>query len=490
MSQVVDSKVVEMRFDNEQFAKGVNDTLAILDKLKTSLNFEGAVQTVQAKFSAMDTVITTTLANITNSAVNAGKRLADSLTIDNVRNGWEKFGNKTSSVATLVSQGYELEDVNSQLERLNWFTDETSYNFTDMVENIAKFTAVGQDLNTSVTAMEGIANWAALSGQNATKASQAMYQLSQAMGKGSLRWDDFKSIQNASMDTREFRQHCLDAAVALGTLTKTSEGMYATLEGHEFDINKFANYLTTDEWLTSDVMMKVFNEYSAAVDQIYEYAEEHGVTASEAIEALGDKLDEFGLKAFKSAQEARTWRDVVDATQDAVSTSFMHTFEIIFGNYEEATKLWTGMANAMYDIFAEPVNGLNELLEGAFQGKGFLDETDFNKDLTKIQDRISDPNAWTALQKLVSDTAKAHGVALDEMIEKEGSFEATLKNGWLTGDIFNEAISKITGSETETAVKVIILPQSVIRVQLRLCLFFYEFFCMFPRGHLTDAVYI
>lgn len=448
MSQVIDSKIVEMRFDNQQFAKGISDTLAILDKFKQSLNFDGAVETVQAKFSAMDVVITTALANITNSAVNAGKQLAKSLSVDNISAGWEKFGEKTGSVATLVSQGYKLEDVEAQLERLNWYTDETSYNFTDMVSNIAKFTASGRGLEESVTAMEGIANWAALSGQNATKASQAMYQLSQAMGKGALKLDDFKSIQNVSMDTREFRQHCLDAAVAAGTLTKSVDGFYtvAANDEHSFDINGFTNYLTEDMWLTSDVMMKVFNEYSAAVGQIYDYAEEKGLTASEAIEELGDKVDTFGLKAFKAAQEARTWKDAIDSAKDALSTSFMHTFEIIFGNYEEATKIWTGLANTLYEVLVEPVNKFNEILKGTFldQSQNFIEKL---VDRTKLG--INNRDEWSAFKKIIIDTAKAHGIAVDEMIKKNGSFEASLKEGWLSKDIINEVIGKLTKSETD-----------------------------------------
>ena len=175
MSQTVDSKVVEMQFDNAQFERNVATSMSTLNKLKAALNFGDsaksletleaaagrvnmggltcAVETVFSKFSAFEVVAITALANITNSAVNAGKRLVSSLSIDNITAGWTKFGEKTQSVATLTAQGYALEEVNKQLDKLNWFTDETSYNFTDMTSNIAKFTATGQGLETSVTAM-------------------------------------------------------------------------------------------------------------------------------------------------------------------------------------------------------------------------------------------------------------------------------------------------------------------------------------------------
>lgn len=386
MSKTIDEKVVEMRFDNSQFERNVATSMSTIDKLKRSLKFDGiskgiedisdsanridfsgfsnAIDSVQMKFSALEVMAVTALANITNSAVNAGLKLAKSLTIDPISTGWSKYNTKNQSVATMVAQGYDIETVNSQLERLNWFTDETSYDFTQMVANIAKFTATGKDLDESVTAMEGIANWAALSGQNANTASHAMYQLSQAMGAGVMRLEDYKSIQNVSMDTDEFRQKALDAAVALGTLKKNADDTYSSLVGkaNNFTKSQFATSLTQGAWFTSDVMMSVFQDYSKAVDQIYDYATEKGITASQAIKELDGQIDAFSLKGFKAAQEARTFDDAINSARDAVSSGWLNTFELIFGNAERATSTWTDLAEMMFDIFAEPGNTRNELL--------------------------------------------------------------------------------------------------------------------------------
>ena len=387
---VIDERVVEMQFDNAQFEKNVATSLNTLDKLKAALKLDGsskgleelqssankfnmnplisAVETVNAKFSALDVIGTTALVNITNRAIAAGESLIKSLSVDNIAAGWNKFGEKTQSVATLVSQGYDLSNVEEQMERLNWFTDETSYNFTDMVSNISKFTASGQELEPSVTAMMGIANWAALSGQNATTASRAMYQLSQAMGKGVLKYDDWKSIQNASMDTTEFRQQAVKAAEALGKIKKVGEDAYEIIGGKKAQKFSLAELFTSDalsrqQWFTSDVMMNTFKQYSAAVDEIYEHVDEYGGIASKAMEGMSGRLDEFGLKAFKAAQQARTFQDAIDATKDAVSTGWMNTFEYIFGNYEEATELWSGLAEVLYDVFA----GGNKLRNDMFK---------------------------------------------------------------------------------------------------------------------------
>ena len=473
MSSSIDQRIVEMQFDNAQFEKGISTSLKSLDNLEKGLKLDGAskglqsvanaansmnfdglqsgIYAVQQKFSALEVIGITALQRITNQAISAGAALVNSLSMDQISAGWSKYGAKTKATQTLVAQGNALEDVNKQMEQLNWFTDETSYNFTDMQENIAKFTATGKGLKESVTAMEGIALWAAASGQNATTASRAMYQLSQAMGAGVMRKEDYKSIQNASMDTDEFRQKCLDAGVALGTLKKNADGTYKSLMANSKAFNKsqFAEHLTDDAWLTSDVMMKVYNDYAKAVDQIYTYVQDKAdageiITTSEAIEAMGDKVDAFGLKVFKAGQEARTFDDAIDSVKDAVSTGWMKTFELIFGDAEQSTKLWTDLANDLYEVFAEGGNERNDYLE-RLMGK----QSDA---LTEAQWKTvaETTTATDTLKQALMETAKAHGVAIDEMINDETSFEQSLSKGWLTSGILSETLKKFTGDTVES----------------------------------------
>ena len=418
----IDERVVKMVFDSAKFEQGISKTMGLLDKFQNALllkgastgldnlqktisNFNmsgltGAVDTVSDRFTTLGIIGTTALIKITNQAIDAGERLLKSLTVDQIAEGWKKFGDKTTAVGTLVSQGNELEFVNDQMDRLNWFTDETSYNFTDMASNIAKFTATGKGLEESVTMMQGIALWAAASGQNAGTASRAMYQLSQAMGSGVMRKEDWKSIQNTSMDTDEFRQIALDTAVALGKLKKTGEDTYKSLQSKsksgaaEFKKAQFADSLTEGAWFDSDVMEAVYKKYGSASEVIREFVEtnDQGIdTASEAIKAIEERdkalaeseaakrglsieettkalieegkiLDPLAIKWFKAGQEARTFSDVIDSVKDAVSTQFMNMFQNIFGNYEEAKTLWTDLANSLWDMFAGPLQQVNDML--------------------------------------------------------------------------------------------------------------------------------
>lgn len=375
MSDELDKRVVRMEFDNSKFEKNVKQSQETLKKLDEQLEFKDGskgIEKVEASLSHFQIVAFTVINRITNKIIDLGTNFVKALSVDNISAGWTKFGQKTTSVATLAAQkikmsGKVIEDtskkmevINDQLDKLNFFSDETSYNFTDMIDNIGKFTAAGRSLDESVNAMMGIANWAALSGQNASVASRAMYQLSQALGKGYVQLIDWRSIGTANMDTQEFRETVLQTAVDIGELTKAGNE-FITKTGKKFTLEQFTESLSS-KWFTNDVLLKTLSKYSSAVQDVYEIASKEGISATEVLEKYGDQFDKFGIKAFKAAQEARTFTDVINSTKDAVSTGWMTTAEQIFGGYEDAKNLWTELANELYGIFAEGGNFRNEVL--------------------------------------------------------------------------------------------------------------------------------
>ena len=375
MSDELDKRVVRMEFDNSKFEKNVKQSQETLKKLDEQLEFKDGskgIEKVEASLSHFQIVAFAVINRVTNKIIDLGVNFVKALSVDNISAGWTKFGQKTTSVATLAAQkikiaGKEIEDagekmkvINDQLDKLNFFSDETSYNFTDMIDNIGKFTAAGRSLDESVNAMMGIANWAALSGQNASVASRAMYQLSQALGKGYVQLIDWRSIGTANMDTQEFRETVLQTAVDIGELTKAGNE-FITKTGKKFTLEQFTESLSS-KWFTNDVLLKTLSKYSSAVQDVYEIASKEGISATEVLEKYGDQFDKFGIKAFKAAQEARTFTDVINATKDAVSTGWMTTAEQIFGGYEDAKNLWTELANELYGIFAEGGNFRNEVL--------------------------------------------------------------------------------------------------------------------------------
>lgn len=429
MSTTVDNRVVQMRFDNEEFEKKASKSLSTLDKLKNALKFSGAsknIDKVNESFKEVDAnpllkainginsgfttmVAKATLVNrATNALIDTTKRFVSSMTLDQVNAGWDKYAEKTSAVQTIMAAtskdfsdtGKQMSYVNDQLQKLNWFTDETSYNFTDMVGNIGKFTSNGIKLDKSVTAMQGIATWAARSGANANEASRAMYNLSQALSVGAVKLIDWKSIENANMATAEFKENALEAAAALGTLKRKGDGSYVTMKNNAVSVSNF-NEALSDAWFTSDVLLNVLDRYGGFTNKLYEVADATDLTATQLLSAIDkyaagtldlqayanqtgvdveelrgylDELSsstyELGRKSFQSAQEAKTFGEAISATSDAVSTGWMNTFEIIFGDYEEAKKLWTNLANILYEVFAASGDVRNELLGGWREGGG------------------------------------------------------------------------------------------------------------------------
>ena len=419
MSKVVDERVVVLNFDNKKFEKNSKQTIKTLDELKQSMDFsevsdsmdkayksadpsrlEKSLDMVSKKFTAMEVIAFTVINRITNKVMDMGERFVKALSTDNLMAAWTGYGEKIKSVATLVGQGYQESVVNKQLDILSRYTDATSYNFTDMTNNISKFTAAGVELERATDAMMGIANWAAASGQNAQKASQAMYQLSQAIGAGVVKLQDWRSIQNVSMDTQEFRKQVLETAVAMKTLKKNADGTYKTLSGKVFNQNQFTTYLS-EGWFTSDVLVTTLEKYNRAAKEILEIQEKKGYgniedaiadyedlikeqeklrdtmkAEGKDIEDITKKIDEMTLsyKQFLSAQEARTFADAINATKDAVISGWRKSIENLFGETKEATDLWTQLSVDLFDIFAGGAKDRNNLLK-LWGGKNLVTES-------------------------------------------------------------------------------------------------------------------
>lgn len=383
----VDERIVEMRFDNKQFERGIKTSLDSLDKLDEALKLEGsskglqelqktanafntnkmveAVDMVTKRFSILGETGVAALQRIVSKAVDAGESMLKSLTVAPVTDGFSKYEQKLSSVQQIMNAtGLSVEEVEESLSKLNWYTDETSYSFSDMVNNIAKFTSSGIELPQAVTSMIGIANAAGLAGASVTDASHAMDGFSKAIAKGYIERQTWQWIRTAHMDTEQFKKSLIEAAEAEGTLSKTAENLWVTSKGTAVSVADFETALK-EGWATTKVMNRALGEFGGTTEKIYDiYQQLDGeVTTSEIIDQLGDRIGGLGLKAFKASQEAKTFTDALNATKDAVSSGWMQTFQIIFGNFDEARNMWTDLANTLWDVFASSAETRNAMLE-------------------------------------------------------------------------------------------------------------------------------
>lgn len=487
---IVDSRVVEMLFNNKQFESGVRESMGTVDKLKEKLDFSGlqkgfgdlsnalsridlsplsgAIDAAGAKFSWLQEIAIGACRQIGAEVANTVTNYAKELSVQQISAGWEKYADKTTSVQTiLAATGDSMEYVNEQLDKLNWFTDETSYNFVDMVNNIGKFTSNGIKLDTSVTAMQGIANWAAISGQNAGAASRAMYNLAQAIGTGSVKLIDWKSIENANMATQEFKQKVLEAAAAQGTLKKQADGTYKTLKGTAVSVQNF-NSALSEGWFDKKVLMTTLDAYGSVTNKIFELSEASDLTATDilqlveaeknggnvaeilrrnykksaseatqyasAIKDLASAENEFGIKTFKAAQEAKTFADAIDATKDAVSTGWMKTFELIFGDYEHAKVLWTDFANNLWEIFAAGGEARNALL-GDWSQSGW-DRLKAELDAAGV--------SMAEFEEAIYESADWDNFNLTKIVREYGSVTDAAIAGALGIDVVKKALDKVS----------------------------------------------
>ena len=390
MSTTVDSRVVEMRFDNKQFESGVATTISSLDKLKQKLNLDGAtkgmenidaaakkvnmsslgnaVDTVGVRFNALWTIADQTLRNITNSAYATGERLLKSLTIEPIKTGLQEYETQINAVQTILanteSKGTTLEDVNGALDELNTYADKTIYNFTEMTRNIGTFTAAGVDLDTSVSAIQGIANLAAVSGSTSQQASTAMYQLSQAMASGTVKLMDWNSVVNAGMGGQVFQDALKETARVHGV------NVDAMIKKH----GSFRESLT-EGWITTDILTETLSHFTMAAEEGSEQWNEfkkslmdQGYSEEQALAIL-----KMANTATDAATKVKTASQLLDTLKETAQSGWTQTWEIIFGDFEEAKNLFSELYSTFAPIIEASAKVRNELLEGWAQAGGRAD---------------------------------------------------------------------------------------------------------------------
>ena len=445
MSTTIDNRVLEMRFDNKQFESGVATSMSTLDKLIQKLNLSGAskglenvgkaakgvsfagmssgIETVQAKFSALQVAGVTALANITNQAVNTGKRMISALTIDPVKSGFQEYETQIGAIQTILSntrqEGTNVDIVNRALDELNTYADKTIYNFTEMTRNIGTFTAAGVKLDTSVNAIKGIANLAAVSGSTSQQASTAMYQLSQALAAGKVSLMDWNSVVNAGMGGKVFQDALIRTSELLGTGAKQAIETYGS----------FRESLTQGEWLTTEVLTETLNQLSGAYSKADLMAQ--GFSESQA-----DEIMALAKDAEEAATKVKTFTQLIDTVKESLQSGWSQTWRILVGDFEDSKELFTGISDAIGKMVESSAKSRNELLEGAMS-------SNWDKLVKKINEAGIETDTF---EEKVRSVAEDHGVNMDEIIKKYGSLEKAFQSGAISSDILKEAVN---GLKTE-----------------------------------------
>ena len=461
MSTTIDEKVVEMRFDNQNFEHNARTSMSTLAKLKQSLKLDGAakgldeidsaakkinfsglsngVEAVQAKFSYFQATVQHQLNNIVDSAVSAGKRMASALTIDPIKTGFQEYETQINAVQTILanteSKGSTLQDVNRALNELNTYADKTIYNFTEMTRNIGTFTAAGVELDTAVSAIQGIANLAAVSGSTSQQASTAMYQLSQALASGTVKLMDWNSVVNAGMGGQVFQDALKQTArvhgIAIDKMIKEEGSFRETL---------------SKGWLTADILTETLNQFTMAAEEGSEEWETYKKSLMDTgySEEQATSILKLANTATDAATKVKTFSQLWDTLKEAAQSGWTKSWEIMIGDFEEAKDFLTDISDRMGDIIGKSADSRNAVLSAGLS-------TGWKQLLNA---GIADEDGYREKIKLV---AKDHGVAIDDMIKSEKELDSTLtdkeafqkvltkglKDGTLTSDMLSESVHKM-----------------------------------------------
>ena len=428
MSGTIEERVLEMRFENGNFESNVSQSMSTLEKLKAALRLDGSsksfdglsksikgvnfnpltsgVDTVKARFSALDVMAVTALANITNSAVNAGKRIVSALTIDPIKTGFQEYETQINSVQTILAntqkEGTNIAQVNKALDELNHYADMTIYNFTEMTRNIGTFTAAGVGLQDSVDSIKGIANLAAVSGSTSQQASTAMYQLSQALASGTVKLQDWNSVVNAGMGGQVFQDALKRTATQMGTNVDQLIEKYGT----------FRESLSQGKWLTTDVLTETLKQFAGA----YTEAEliEKGYTEQQAKD-----IYKLGQTAVDAATKVKTFTQLKDTLTEAAQSGWAQSWRIIIGDFEQAKNLWTEASDFFGGAIEKMSTARNELLTETLMTKW----DQFSSTLTNAGVDMD------SFQSKLTETLAQGGVSLDDLILKYGNLDQAIASG-------------------------------------------------------------
>lgn len=446
MSREVDQRVVELQFNNANFEKNTKKSMDSIDRMMEKLQFKGAekgfekldaaaekvdfatmnrsLDTLQQKFSALDIMAATVLVNITNKAMNAGERLVKSLSMDQITIGWNKYAEKTSNVQTIMNAtGKSIDQVNGYLNKLMWYSDETSYSFSEMTSALSQMTAAGGNIDKMIPMIMGIANATADAGKTGFAFQSTIRNLTQSYSAGHLQLQDWKSLNLMGTATKALKQELIDTAEELGVIKKGE----VTIASFESSLQK--------KWANTEVMEKTFGKYASMMEAAYELTQKNkGMTSSEALEQLKGQYGELAERAALAAQQATSFAQAIDSTKDAVSSKWMAVFETLFGNKEEATDTWTELANRLYDIFVPSIDALNERMKAGL-------DTGWQQMLSNELGDQGDAYTY-ALEQV----ALATGAVTEEQIKEAGSFGKALQKNGVSADTLRQALDEARSS--------------------------------------------
>lgn len=341
-------------------------SFADVEKAGSQVNLTGistAVASASSSFSVLGGAAAVALGNIATKAASSGAIFAKSFSFGPIMQGFEEYQTNLNSIQTILANtkesGADLDDVNAALQKLNTYSDQTIYNFSEMAKNIGTFTAAGVDLDTATQSIKGIANLAALSGSNSQQASTAMYQLSQAISSGRVSLQDWNSVVNAGMGGTVFQRALAQTAVGMGALSKSSVTLEGKMKNVKVEGKSFRESIMAkpgeQSWLTKEVLTGTLEQFTGDLTDAELAAQ--GFTAAQI-----KSIQEMAKTAKEAATQIKTLPQLMDVVKEAIGSGWALTFQTIFGEFDEAKKTFTELGTYITDFIGKNADARNKVL--------------------------------------------------------------------------------------------------------------------------------
>ena len=395
MSQTLDQRVVELQFDNAEFEKGIKTTLESLEKLNEKLELKDAGKGFEELQKAADSLTLSKIADsvddltqsfkglytiggrVANMVKNfISKNLLKAVTsvprtfLSSIKGGLDEYTTQIDATQTIFinvkESGASMADVTAALDELNEYADQTIYNFTQMTQNIGRFVTAGAGLTESVKAVKGLSNLSALMGANSEQNSRAMYNMSQALSVGYMSYVDWKTMQNTGMGGEKVQEMFIKSA-------KAHNVNYDKLLKKK---GSFAGTLS-EKWLTSDILLDVMENLTLVTEDSTEAEIEYARQLLAAKGYKGDDIDywiELAKSSSAAATKVTTFAKLIDTLNEAMGSGWTKTWQLIIGDYEEASEMWTSVSKELSKVVDASADARNQILANwaAFGGRDLL----------------------------------------------------------------------------------------------------------------------
>ena len=430
MSNKIDERVVEMRFDNAQFEKNVSTTMSTLDKLKKSLNLDGAakglqnvnaaakttsfdslaasVSKLEYRFSTLGIVGMRVIENLTDSMMRLAQKTLNFLTSGVVQGGIKRAMNLENAHFQLQGLLKDEEAVAAVMQNVGDAVDGTAYSLDSAAKVASQLAAsgmrAGDDMFKSLRAVAGVA---AMTNSEYSDIGRIFTKIA---GQGRLMGDDLLSLSSRGMNA---------AATLAESMGITESAVREMVSKGQIDFKTFA---------------------FAMDDAFGEHAKKANETLTGALSNVKSALGRIGALFVSPLVE-----------QNGELVQLLNNVRVKINDIKETL---VPVANYVVNILKNLISKVSSFVEKLDVKKYF---SEFSKAFTSSKwdvfvQKINDAGIATdKFQEKLKEVASRHGISIDNLIEKYGTLGKVMAAGKLSKSIIIETLKEFISVEEDAS---------------------------------------